>query len=218
MSDAWAPSMSSSDSHVSLKILRGKVRTGDTVIAMPENTPLVCRSLCTFGESCHVCVAGDYVERAVFAPAASRGSSDAPCEVGVGSVLCEKEHLLPALACFLSRVMVFQTELPLVQGRQLIAHIHMFTGPCTIKQVRGVVSKSGVLLENSRSQERGFTCAALGRGMIGLVEIETAERVCVQPRGEGGTGGDQSTSVLSRIILRDGGRTVAAGVILNAAK
>ncbi|PHJ25343.1 elongation factor tu gtp binding domain-containing protein [Cystoisospora suis] len=215
VSDAWSPSASASDLHVSLKILRGEVRTGETVIGMPENTPLVCRSLHTFGENYDTCVAGDYVERAVLSPAGNRNSSDAPLEVGVGSVLCEKGHLLPASTCFLSRLMVFQTDLPLVQGRQLVAYIHMFSGPCAIKKVVGAVDKkTGELLKKSKSQEKGFVCAALGRGMMGLVEIETAARVCVQPR-ERTTGGDQPTSVLSRIILREGGRTVAAGVILS---
>ncbi|CBZ50071.1 putative elongation factor 1-alpha [Neospora caninum Liverpool] len=215
VADAWSPSASSTDLHLSFKIVRGVLRVGDTVVGLPGDSRMVCRSLVSFGEALESCEAGDFVERGVFAPACHQGSQGA-VDVGVGSVLCARAHPLPVATVCLCRVMVFGTDLPLVQGRQFVAHIHTFTCACSIRKVAGVINKRTGELQGATREKRS-ACAALGRGMVGLVEIVTASSVCVQVKTEKQDGKDVPTSVLSRIILRDRGRTVAAGVILSAA-
>ncbi|KEP63111.1 UNVERIFIED_CONTAM: elongation factor Tu GTP binding domain-containing protein [Hammondia hammondi] len=216
VADAWSPSASSADVHLSFKVVQGVLRVGDTVVGLPGETPIVCRSLVSFGETRESCESGDIVERGVFSPG-SHGSR-AVIDVCVGSVLCARSHPLPVTAVCLCRLMVFGTDLPLVQGRQFVAHIHTFSGACTIRKIAGVINKKTGELQGAPGGKRA-ACAALGRGMVGLVEIATASRVCVQVKSTAGKqdGKDAPTSVLSHIIIRDRGKTVAAGVIVATA-
>nr|PIL98880.1 elongation factor Tu GTP binding domain-containing protein [Toxoplasma gondii COUG] len=216
VADAWSPSASSVDVHLSFKVVQGVLRVGDTVVGLPGETPMVCRSLVSFGETRESCESGDIVEKGVFSPG-SHGSH-AVIDVSVGSVLCARSHLLPVTTVCRCRLMVFGTDLPLVQGRQFVAHIHTFTGACTIRKIVGVINKKTGKLQGASGEKRA-ACAALGRGMVGLVEIATATSVAVQVKSTAGNqdGKDAPTSVLSHIIIRDRGQTVAAGVIVATA-
>ena len=98
------------------------------------------------------------------------------------------------------QVLVFDTEIPLMRGAQLMCYLHTETLTATLVRLEKLIVKG-------EAQERRPKCLVKGNNAI--VWLQLNEKVCVEARST-----ESAVTPLSRFVLRDRGRTVGAGVVL----
>lgn len=191
---------------MSFRVVRGNLSVGDSVLLMPSMQPLKCLAIhCgTLGYVKH-CRAGAFVERGVFAASDIEAAESA---AESGAVLCAPLKPLPVTTSIRARLLVLDEEMPVLPGRLVEVYVHC---------ARTEGSVVGILPEEKNDTSDGSSTIKrqnkrgprlLTRGEKGLVNIRLTDPICLLPHSA-----NIRPTILSRIILRDTGRTVAAGVI-----
>eukprot|EP00913_Durusdinium_trenchii_P025756 g24172.t1 len=98
------------------------------------------------------------------------------------------------------QILVFETEVPLMRGAQLMCYLHTETLTATLVRLEKLIVKG-------ETQDRRPKCLVKGNNAI--VWLQLNEKVCVEPKSQ-----SSAMTPLSRFVLRDRGRTVGAGVVL----
>ncbi|KAL8274522.1 hypothetical protein Esti_001543 [Eimeria stiedai] len=230
VADAW----SSGDTLVmAFKVVRGSIETGQNVLLLPQRLLLRCMQLrcgssSSSGRSNSRSSAGRFVPEGVF----SCIDSEAAAAAAAGSVLCSSKDVLPVEHLLRARLLCLDTQMPLLPGRNVEVYVHT-------ARASGIVLR---LLPAPPSQQTGAATAPaaaaaaaprmLTKGSTGWALIQTSHPVCVLPAaslrhdsssssssssGSSSSVGSSSgqPTVLSRLILRDSGRTVAAGIVFG---
>ncbi len=117
-----------------------------------------------------------------------------------GHCICDPQFPVPVVTQFRAQVATFDAlEAPLVQGTHAYLHAHSIEVPCTISKLIAVTSPSGEII---KSRPR---CVPSGAVVSCIVSLDRP--TCLEPY--------HICRPLGRFILRQNGRTVAAGIVLE---
>jgi len=185
---------SGSNTCMSGKVESGTITTGQKVVLLPSNEQTTVKSLQLREAPTRSAKSGDYLD-SVIVPVE-------PQFANIGGVVCDPRKPVAVADTLQVQLLVFDTEIPLMRGAQLMCYLHTETLTATLVRLEKLLVK-GV------PQDRRPKC--LVKGNSAIVWLQVSQKVCVDPKP---TGADAVTTSLSRLVLRDRGRTVGAGVVL----
>eukprot|EP00933_Yihiella_yeosuensis_P071651 TRINITY_DN79885_c0_g1_i1.p1 TRINITY_DN79885_c0_g1~~TRINITY_DN79885_c0_g1_i1.p1 ORF type:complete len:540 (-),score=140.58 TRINITY_DN79885_c0_g1_i1:44-1663(-) len=174
------------------KVESGTVTTGQKVVLLPSGEQTTVKSLLFRETPTRSARCGDYLD-SVLVPVE-------PQFAQIGGVVCDIKNPVPVSDTLQVQVVIFDTEIPLMRGAQLMCYLHTETLTATLVRLEKLLVK-GV------PEEKRPKCLVKGNNAI--VWIQVSQKVCVEPKPKTGP----ATS-LSRLVLRDRGKTVGAGVVL----
>lgn len=114
----------------------------------------------------------------------------------IGSVLCDPEQPVVVSKRFKAQILTFSLEMPLMRGQRLLLHTQNLNEPARLVVLHGIMEKG----EITRPKPR-----AIGEKQTAVVEVATDHNICAELYS--------NIRSLGRFMLRQEGRTVAAGVI-----
>lgn len=176
------------------KVEAGTISVGQKVQIMPSGEITTVKNLQTRDKLARAGQSGDYMD-AVMVPVE-------PHYASIGSVLCDPKDPVPLVDAFQVQLMVFDVEIPLMRGQQMMCYLHTETLTATLARLES-------LLVKGKPSDKRPKC--LQKGQIGIVQLKVNRKVCVEPKPADGS---PNTS-LGRLVLRDRGHTVAAGMVLS---
>ncbi|KAF8138143.1 P-loop containing nucleoside triphosphate hydrolase protein [Boletus edulis] len=127
-----------------------------------------------------------------------------PIHLNIGSVLCPLNDLVPLAICFSARIIVFDTQLPIISGASVELFHHSRDVPATISKLvanldratGSVTKKNPRVLTKGTSAEIEITLRGDGPGGV-------AKPIPIEPFAV--------NKDMGRFLLRRGGETIAAG-------
>ncbi len=172
------------------KVEAGALAPGSRVRLSPSGALATVRSIAVGGAPAPVARAGDAAE-------ATLAGLD-PGAVAPGDVVCDAEHAVPAAQRFTARLVVLDVPVPILRGAQVTLHAHALRGAATVTALLS-------LLDPRTGAETRARPRCLLPGQSALVEVTPEAPVALEPAA--------ACRALGRIALRDGGRTIAVGVV-----
>lgn len=185
---------SGANTTVSGKIESGAITAGQRVMLMPSGELTSVKSLQTRGGPARSGHAGDYMDSVVL-----------PVELqfaSLGGVVCDPKKPVPISDAFQAQLLVFDLDIPLMRGTQLMCYVHTETLTATLTKLESLIVKG-------KPSDKRPKC--LQKGNVAVVQLRVSRKVCIEPK----PAGNAPVTALSRLVLRDRGRTVAAGVVLR---
>ncbi|KAF8901630.1 hypothetical protein CPB84DRAFT_1846637 [Gymnopilus junonius] len=134
-----------------------------------------------------------------------------PVNVNVGSVLCPPSDLVPLATIFTARIVVFDIQVPITAGASVELFHHSRDVPATTTKLISVIDRGSgkVLKANPRFLTKGSSAEVqitLRSNQLGGIS-STARGI---PLEKFSTNKD-----MGRILMRRGGETIAAGIVLE---
>ncbi|EFN56452.1 hypothetical protein CHLNCDRAFT_35207 [Chlorella variabilis] len=172
------------------KLEGGALRVGSRVAVMPSGQQAAVKALEVDGKAASLARAGDSAD-------VTLAGIDTTA-VGPGSVLCHPDFPVPLVAKFEARVVVLDVAVPILRGQQVTIHAH------TAREsghISGLVS----LLNGKTGEVQRARPRCLLKGQSAVVEVTPARPLCLECYSD--------YRALGRVALRDGGRTIAVGVV-----
>ncbi|KAH9894387.1 EF Tu GTP binding domain-containing protein [Cubamyces lactineus] len=134
-----------------------------------------------------------------------------PISLNIGSVLCRPSHLVPLASSFIARIIVFDIQVPITAGTSVELFHHSRDVPASISRLVSVLDRANGTVTKSRPR-------VLTKNMSAEVEISLrnsaysgpASRVLPIPLEPFSMNKD-----MGRILIRRGGETIGAGVVLE---
>ncbi|CAB4386302.1 unnamed protein product [Rhizophagus irregularis] len=175
------------------KIEAGTIQIGDDVLVIPGGEYGVIKGLEANDESSKWAAAGDSILMTL--------SGLDILQLKVGSILCSVSHPVPVTSYILAQIVVFDIKVPITKGFPVILHRQSLNEPAIITKLVTILDKSTgeIVKKNPR---------CLPKASSATVEIKLTNRpVPFETYKE--------NKELGRIMLRKGGETIAAGIIIN---
>ncbi|KAK9830139.1 hypothetical protein WJX72_009959 [[Myrmecia] bisecta] len=172
------------------KLEGGALKVGMRVAVQPSNVVGSVKSIEVDGQPATLAMAGDSADVTLTGIDAAALST--------GSVLCHPDWPVPLVSRLEARIVVLEVQVPILKGQQVTLHAHSARETGQISHLLAALNpKTG---EVTKSKPR-----ALLKGQTALVEITPARSMCLEEYSD--------YRALGRIALRDGGRTVAVGIV-----
>lgn len=177
------------------RVSSGSVQAGDRVLVQPAGDLAVVKAV-TMDDSDNTCgFAGDHVTVVL------TGMDMA--HVNVGSVLCDPQNPIKSAMRIRARIVIFNLELPITRGFTVVFHYQSITEPAIIKRLNCQLNKNtGEVVKNKPK--------CLVKNSSAVVEIEFERPVCLEMY--------KDYKDLGRFMLRQGGHTIAAGLVEEVLK
>jgi len=172
------------------KVEAGHVQNGDRVLLMPAGEQGSIKALTHRETSVKWAAAGDHVTMTV--------TGVDVAHVSVGSVLCDTVSPIKASSRFTARIVVFNVEMPIIKGFIVVLHCQSLSETATITKLVSLLNKNTGEITQKRPR-------FLSKHANAVIQMQTARPVCIELF--------KDNRVLGRIMLRYGGKTIAAGVI-----
>eukprot|EP01118_Nematostelium_gracile_P014496 TRINITY_DN5664_c0_g1_i1.p1 TRINITY_DN5664_c0_g1~~TRINITY_DN5664_c0_g1_i1.p1 ORF type:complete len:126 (+),score=34.01 TRINITY_DN5664_c0_g1_i1:374-751(+) len=118
--------------------------------------------------------------------------------IAIGNVLCDPEHPVPMSNRFVAQIITFTLNRPIILGHTTELHYQSINEAAN-------VTKLFSLLDKTTGEVKKKNPRALGEGITASVEITTQHPLCLELYS--------FCKPLGRFTLRDGGKTIAAGII-----
>jgi elongation factor 1 alpha-like protein len=174
------------------KVEAGAVRPGDRVTLVPGGADAVVKTIEVDGRAAVLARAGDSAELGLVGVD--------PTTVARGDVVCDPGWPAPVVGKFQARVVVLDAPVPLLRGQAVTLHSHA-------AHQSGRVSALLSLLDASTGEVKRAKPRCLSNGQSGTIEVTPDRPMCVEMYSE--------CRSLGRVALREGGRTLAVGVVTD---
>eukprot|EP00043_Microstomoeca_roanoka_P000824 m.29349 g.29349 ORF g.29349 m.29349 type:complete len:603 (-) comp10520_c0_seq4:119-1927(-) len=181
--------------HVATRVITGCVHEGDTVVVLPNFEYGTVKQVqigeekmkAAFGgESCVLALAG--VDENL---------------IRAGNVISHPDEEPPLATRIRCKIVVFETQVPLLNGTQFTLHHQQEDLPARIKTIVSQIDRrTGEVIKKKPR--------CLTKNMVGIVDLALESPVCIEPY--------ETAKDLGRVTLRQGGRTVAAGIVEKVLK
>ncbi|KAK9822587.1 hypothetical protein WJX74_007878 [Apatococcus lobatus] len=175
---------------ISGKVEAGVMKIGSSVVVIPGYEAGTVKTLEADQQVVQLARAGDRVDVTLADVNTSM--------LTAGAVLCHPDWPIPLVTRVEARVLVLDVEVPILRGQQVILHAHA-------AREQGHVSALISLLDAKTGQVAKQRPRALGKGQTGVLEVTAARTFAVEQYSDFRAQG--------RIALRDGGRTLAVGIV-----
>ncbi|CAI7736685.1 unnamed protein product [Closterium sp. NIES-54] len=117
-----------------------------------------------------------------------------------GGVLCHPDFPIPVATRVEARLLTLDLKIPLLRGTNAILHAHAAKEACRIAALTAILdAKTGAV---ARAKPR-----AVGSNQSAIVELSLDRGVCLEAYSD--------FRAFGRIALREGGRTLAVGIIMR---
>ncbi|CAI5504099.1 unnamed protein product [Closterium sp. Naga37s-1] len=117
-----------------------------------------------------------------------------------GGVLCHPDYPIPVATRVEARLLTLDLKIPLLRGTNAILHAHAAKEACRIATLTAILdAKTGAV---ARAKPR-----AVGSNQSCIVELSLDRGVCLEAYSD--------FRAFGRIALREGGRTLAVGIIMR---
>ncbi|XP_037047570.1 HBS1-like protein [Bradysia coprophila] len=174
------------------RIETGVLRTNDKILVCPLKEQAVVKGI-TIDDMARTSVfAGDHV-------AVTLSGVDVS-NMSVGCILCDISNPIPMTQRIRARIIVLNIKVPITIGTPVLLHQQSLIEPAAIVKLNAQLNKTTVevIKKNPR---------CLGSNSHAVVEIETTRAICIERYDD--------CKELGRVMLRVGGVTIAAGVVMN---
>ncbi|KAF9008790.1 EF Tu GTP binding domain-containing protein [Cyathus striatus] len=185
---------------ISGRLCGGVVQVGEKLRVLPGDEITVVKSIGIEGELKPWAASGANVTLSL--------TGIDPIQLGIGSVLCIPGELVPIVVRFTARVIVFDIQVPITSGASVELFHQSKDLPATITRLLSTLDRaSGKPIKNHPR--------VLTKGTSAEVEIALrATSVGVLPRGIP-LEPFSANKDMGRILIRRGGETIAAGIVLD---
>lgn len=186
---------------VSGRLIAGIVQTGERLRVLPGDESAIVKSI-------------EVEDKLV--PWAAAGSNATlnltgieAINLGIGSVLCPLTDLIPLVTVFTARIIVFDIQVPITAGTSVELHHHSRDVPATTLKLISTIDRSSgnVIKRNPRVLTKGTSAEV----QIGLraspVSNIAGIGIPLEPFSV--------NKDMGRILIRRGGETIAAGIVLE---
>jgi len=177
---------------VSGKLIGGMVKAGDKLLLQPNTLSATVKDVSVGGASVGQAFAGDSAILTL--------SGLEPEELHVGAFLTDPALPMPHVARMRARVVLFNITVPLIKGSMVDFHYQSSCEQASVAFLESQINKSTG--EVVRHKPR-----VLVRQSAGVIELQLQRPLCVECY--------QDNKELGRFMLRQQGKTVAAGHILE---
>ncbi|BBN07085.1 elongation factor 1 alpha-like protein [Marchantia polymorpha subsp. ruderalis] len=175
---------------VSGKLESGALRIGSKVLVMPIGEIATVKAIEQDGHPLTVALAGDSVDVGL--------TGVEPAVLISGGVLCHPDYPVPVVTKLEIRVLILGITVPILRGGQVVLHAHHARESAKVAELVALLdSKSGAVV---RKKPRCLTA-----NQSALIEIIPERSMCLEVYSQ--------FKALGRIALRDGGKTLAVGII-----
>lgn len=172
------------------KIEGGALKVGSQVVVVPSNETATVKGIEVDGKPAQFARAGDSVDVVL--------SGMDPANLAQGTVLCHPSFPVPLVTKFEARVVVLDVAIPILKGQAVVVHAHTARQSGHISGLLSVLDpKSG---EVAKARPR-----CLIKGQTAMVEVTLDRSMCLEEF--------KDYKALGRVALRDGGKTVAVGIV-----
>ncbi|WWC63787.1 translation elongation factor Tu [Kwoniella dejecticola CBS 10117] len=173
------------------KIEAGRMKKGDSVILMPNKTPVEISTIYTETmEELDIAFAGDNVRCRI------SGISDK--DITPGFVICSTAKPVKTVTAFKADISVIEAKNIICGGYTAVLHAHTLAEEVTLTALLHYYEK-----KSKRKSKRPPQFAK--QGMLVNVLIETSAPICIETY--------KDSKILGRFSLRDEGKTVAIGKV-----
>nr|KAG5709607.1 hypothetical protein BaRGS_001657 [Batillaria attramentaria] len=172
------------------RISAGYIRPGDKVLVLPAGNLAGVKSVTVDDMASQLAFAGDHVTMTLTGIDIS--------SVNVGFVLCDPTSPTKCAMRIRAKIVIFNLEVPITRGFPVVFHYQCINEPAVIKRLVASLNKStGEVIKNKPK--------CLTKNSSAVVEIAFERTVCVELYSE--------YKDLGRFMLRQGGHTIAAGLV-----
>lgn len=172
------------------KLEGGAVRVGTKVALVPSGEVATVKAIEVDGQLAALARAGDTADLTL------QGLD--PANLFIGAVLCHPAFPVPLVAKFEARLVVLDVAVPILKGQNVTIHAHTAREAGHVSALLSVLdAKTGEVVK------RNPRC--LVKGQTAIVQVTPARAMCLEEYAD--------YRALGRVALRDGGRTVAVGVV-----
>ncbi|KAF0409678.1 P-loop containing nucleoside triphosphate hydrolase protein [Gigaspora margarita] len=175
------------------RIESGTIQTGEEIAVIPGGELGVVKALTINEESSKWAAAGDSVMLTL--------TELDILQLKIGTILCPPSQPVPITSHFLARIVVFDVKIPITRGFPVILHRQSLNEPANIIKLVDIINKNTgeIVKKNPRHLPKSTTAT---------VEIKLSNRPIPLETFK-------DNKELGRIMLRKGGETVAAGVVVD---
>eukprot|EP00250_Pteridium_aquilinum_P016106 c22946_g1_i1 orf=65-2017(+) len=177
---------------VSGKVEGGVIKIGSKVLVMPSGLPATVKGIEQNGKACTFARAGDNVDLGL--------QGVEPACLLQGGVLCHPDYPVPAASRIEVKVLVLETSGPLLRGSQVVLHCHHVKEPAKITQLVSLLDQKGEAIPNRKPR-------CLLPNQRATIEVQPERGICLEEYAR--------YKALGRITLRDGGKTLAVGIVMR---
>ena len=195
------PFMGSSSIVVAGRLQTGTIVVGDKIIIIPQKEYCTVKSIMRGGVTIQAAKAGENIEVCLDNALVNLAG------LSSGSVLCDAFHPIPVVTQFTAKIQTLDDlRIPLVRGSQLELHAHSLNVPVVVTKLIGLLDRQSGKKTNKKRPRR------VGRNELASIRIEvvTGNRICLEQFSD--------YRQLGRFLLRERGKTVAAGIVLKIKK
>ncbi|KAJ2933483.1 hypothetical protein H1R20_g3626, partial [Candolleomyces eurysporus] len=188
---------------VSGRILSGVVQVGEKLRVLPGDESGIVKSIEVEEENVSWAAAGSNVNIQL--------TAIDPVNLIVGSVLCPPTDLVPLATSFIARVIVFDIQVPITAGSSIEVYHHSRDVPATTAKLLATLDRSNgkVIKANPRVVAKGAS-AELQLTLRSTAVSGAQSVVRGIPMEPFSVNKD-----MGRILIRRGGETIAAGIVLE---
>ncbi|XP_076440596.1 HBS1-like protein isoform X2 [Babylonia areolata] len=172
------------------RVSAGYVRPGDKVLVMPAGNMAGVKNVAVDDVASQIAFAGDHVTFSL--------TNIDMTSVNVGFVLCDPTSPSKCALRIRAKIVLFSLEHPITRGFPVVFHYQCVNEPAIIKRLVATLNKSSGEIVKNRPK-------CLTKNSSAIVELEFERSVCVELYTE--------YRDLGRFMLRNGGHTIAAGMI-----
>ncbi|WRT67351.1 uncharacterized protein IL334_004322 [Kwoniella shivajii] len=183
---------------VSGRLCSGVVQVGDRLRAVPGDEVATVRTIEVDEDSSSYAVAGQNVTLYL--------SGIDSIHLSIGTVLCPTSLPVPLVNKFITQILVFDLQSPIIAGTAVELFHHSMNLPATISKLINITEKGQITKKNPRVLQKGTTATVeltlrsnpgSSSGRIPSIPLETS----------------QDNKEMGRILVRRNGETIAAGVV-----
>ncbi|XP_073975053.1 translation elongation factor EF-1alpha (GTPase) HBS1 isoform X2 [Rhodnius prolixus] len=175
---------------VSGRVESGMVQVGDKVLVQPQNELALIKAITIDELPSQKAFAGDYISLTL--------ANFDQQNIAIGYILSDPAFPTAVSSKFESRVVVFNTSVPITRGYPVVLHMQSLSEQAVISKLVAQLNKSTGDIVKQRPR-------CLLKNSSAMVIIETSKPVCIELY--------RDMKELGRFMLRVSGVTIAAGVI-----
>ena len=175
---------------ISGRIDCGGVEVNERVLLRPSNDQVTVKSILIENNNVPSAFAGDNVVLNI------QGVD--PAHLFVGNAVCDLEYPIPCATVIQARILIFNTQIPIVPGTPIVFH---FKSMQEQGKIFGLIEE----LDRATGELRRRNPRILTKNSSGVVEIALQRQICCELYAD--------VKELGRFMLRQSGVTIAAGII-----
>ncbi|ESN98448.1 hypothetical protein HELRODRAFT_101631 [Helobdella robusta] len=176
-------------------IYAGNVQSGERVLVAPANEVATVKNIMVDDAQVPIAFAGDSCVVTVTGIDMNK--------LAIGSILCDLGRPVQQTSLFQARIVIFNIDVPIMQGHQVVLHYQSMTEQAVVLRLISQLHRN-----TGEVIKRKPRC--LVKNTSAVVDIKVDRPICIELYS--------NFKELGRFMLRKGGHTIAAGLVIEIFK